>query len=437
MPHRILTTLLLAAPLLLLGCGGGGGSSSTAVAGGSSASGVGTVVAMAAGAGHTAVAMAAVGAASGPVAVWGDNTWGQIGDGTLVTPKPAPVALKTSTLPATTAWKSIAAGEAHSLAIRSTGTLWAWGRNDNGQLGDGITSIGRSVPIQIGSAADWTAVAAGDAHSLALGGTSLFAWGRNAEGQLGQGSTTGTGGSLVQVINKTEYLAPTKLTRAYVTGVAGAPSTLPFTGKTWTAISAGGKFAMALRSDGVVFSWGSDTLGQLGQLGLALNYSIPTQIAPVGSGTLPVIAIAAGQDHALCILSDHTLYAWGANQFGQLGSVALITHPTVAPVQVGIDTNWFVVAAGGAHTLAIKQDQSLWAWGSNSEGQLGDGTTTDALAGPIPIATGKRWLSVAAGRYHSLAIDTDGKLWVWGRNAEGQLGLGSGVGSKLEPTLVP
>jgi hypothetical protein len=151
--------------------------------------------------------------------------------------------------------------------------------------------------------------------------------------------------------------------------------------------------------------------------------------------------MASGRYHALAILNDHTLFAWGANSAGQLGDRTV--NDQVAAVQVPVNTamantaDWFTVAAGGAHTLAIKQDQTLWAWGSNSDGQLGDGTTTNAVDGPIPVGVGKRWLAVAAGRFHSMAIDTDGKLWVWGRNAEGQLGLGTAGAPVLVPTLLP
>ena len=132
MPHCISKFLLLAVPVLLLGCGGGGGGGSTAgsTTTTSSATALGTVFAVAAGANHT-VALAPKAVTTGVAALWGDNTWGQLGDGTLDTPKFTPVPLKSAALPVTTAWKAVAAGEAHTLAIRADGTLWTWGRNDN------------------------------------------------------------------------------------------------------------------------------------------------------------------------------------------------------------------------------------------------------------------------------------------------------------------
>ncbi len=436
MPHCISKFLLLAVPVLLLGCGGGGSGGGSTAGGGttttSSVTALGTVFAVAAGASHT-VALAPKAAASGVASLWGDNTWGQLGDGTLDTPKFTPVPLKSSALPVTTGWKAVAAGEAHTLAIRSDGSLWTWGRNDNGQLGDGTVGAGRATPLQIGSAKDWLTVAAGDAHSVALEGTTspqIMSWGRNSAGQLGLGTTLAT-------VVQTDMTVPTKVTKAItIVGGGAVLSSIPYTNLPWTAIAAGGSHTLALRSGagGLVFSWGDNSAGQLGQV-VPTNVSVPTQIAPVGAGTLGALAIAAGRNHSLCILTDHTLYAWGDNSFGQIGDGT--TSSKLAATQVGTDVDWFAVAAGGAHTLAIKQDQSLWAWGSNTYGQLGDNTTGDSLV-PIRIGVNQRWLAVAAGRYHSIAIATDGTLWVWGRNAEGQLGLGAAAGTAvLQPTLLP
>lgn len=428
MHYRILKPLLLLLPLLMYGCGGGSGgtASGTGPTPASTTFKLGSVALATAGANHT-VAIVPQGAASGPAYAWGDNTWGQVGDGTLAGPKSTPVSLGTNSL-----WKSIAAGGYHTLAIKSDGTLWAWGLNVDGQLGDGTGGAGRYqlTPEQIGVAKDWLAVAAGDAHSIALEGTTspqIMAWGQNASGQLGLGATLAA--SIFTNMN-----VPTKVTKAItVVNSNDVLGTSPYSGLPWTAISAGGSNSMAMRHDGTVFSWGDNTYGQLGQV-IPVNVSVPTQLAPIGAGILGAIAIATGRYHSLAILSDHTLFAWGANASGQVGDGS--TTNRAAAVQVGTDKNWYAVAAGGAHTLAIKQDRTLWAWGSNSDGQLGDGTTTDSVL-PEQIGTATNWVAVAAGRSHSLAVAADGTLWVWGRNAEGQLGNGSATGPVLTPTLLP
>jgi len=422
MSYRTFIILLL--PLLFSACGGGGhgaADSSLTTTPGAVAFKLGSVAQATAGANHT-VAIVPQGAASGPAYVWGDNTWGQIGDGTQAGPKSTPVSLGASFQ-----WKSVAAGGSHTLAIKSDGTLWAWGLNVDGQLGDGNSGVGRYVmsPKQIGALKDWVAIAAGDAHSVALEGSSslqIMSWGQNTMGQLGLGVT-------LAGVNLTNMNVPTKVTKAIAVGTL---SSIPYTGLPWTAISAGGSNSTALRSDGIVFSWGDNSYGQLGQI-FPSNVSVPTQLAPIGGGTLGALSISTGRYHSLAVLTDHTLYAWGSNASGQLGDGS--TTNRIAAVQVGSDNHWFAVAAGGAHTLAIKQDRSLWAWGSNSDGQLGDGTTTNAYL-PEQIGTATNWVSVAAGRSHSIAVDIDGKMWVWGRNAEGQLGNGTAI-PLLIPTLLP
>jgi alpha-tubulin suppressor-like RCC1 family protein len=427
-------------------CGGGGSSSSTAsTTTGSTTSGGSTTTAFALG----AVKSAGAGAnetyairGTGVSYQWGDNTWGQLGDGTqnnygpvlldtaVVTTATSTSATTTTTPPA--AWKSIAAGGSHTLAIKTDGTLWAWGLNLNGQLGDGNSGAGRYVtsPEQIGAAKDWLAVAAGDAHSVALEGTTapiIMAWGQNAYGQLGLGTTA------VTPVVRTDVSVPTKTTKALV--MSNAVLTLsasPFTGTPWKSIAAGGNHNIVMRSDGLLFSWGDNTYGQLGQsLG---NASVPTQLAAFGAGTLGALAVASGRNHALAILTDHTLFGWGSNTNGQLGDGTTTNRATA--VRVGSDSDWYTVAAGGAHTLAIKTDRTLWAWGSNSDGQLGHGSQSDSLV-PKQVGTAANWVAVSAGRSHSLAIASDGTLWIWGRNAEGQLGTGKTGDPVLSPTLLP
>jgi alpha-tubulin suppressor-like RCC1 family protein len=285
-------------------------------------------------------------------------------------------------------WTSTAGGFSHTLAIKSDGTLWAWGKNSGGQLGDGTTTR-RTSPVQVGSATTWTKVAAGENHSVGLrsNGT-LWAWGSNFSGQLGDGTTT-TRTSPVQIGTAT----------------------------TWTQVVAGSFHTVAIRSDGTLWAWGSNADGQLGD-GTTTHRTSPVQI---GSATTWA-KVAAGIGHTVALRTNGTVWAWGDNADGQLGDGT--TTPRTTPVQIGSATNWVHVSAGESQTVALKSDGTLWAWGNNFYGQLGDGTTTNRTS-PVQIGSATNWASAATGLGHSAGVRTDGTLWTWGLNFNGQLGDGT------------
>jgi alpha-tubulin suppressor-like RCC1 family protein len=173
---------------------------------------------------------------------------------------------------------------------------------------------------------------------------------------------------------------------------------------------------LALWSDHTLWTWGWNGLGQLGT-GTSEATSVPALIP--GHGW---VALSGGSFHSLAVRSDHTLWAWGDNAHGQLGDGTSIPHSS--PVQVGSNAAWTGVAAGSLHSLALKGDGSLWAWGSNASGQLGDSTTVDRSS-PVQVGTDMDWAAIAAGSSHSLALKQAGSLWTWGLNTSGQLGDGS------------
>ena len=356
------------------------------------------VTAIAAGSAHT-VALKT----DGTVYAWGMNYCGQLGDGTT-TDRYTPV--KVSTLTDVTA---IAAGYLHTVALKTDGTVYAWGSNSFGQLGDGTTTE-RHAPVQVSTLTDMTAISAGRYHTVALktDGT-VYAWGYNYYGQLGDGTTT-------------DRHAPVEVSS--LTDV--------------TAIAAGRNHTVALKTDGTVYTWGWNSNGQLG------DDTTTDRHAPVEVSSLTdVTAIAAGFRHTVALKTDGTVYAWGLNNVGQLGDGTTTERHT--PVQVSTLTGMTAISAGYFHTAALKTDGTVYAWGNNNYGQLGDGTTTQRTT-PVQVSTITDATAIAAGDNHTVALKTNGSVYAWGYNASGQLGDGTTtnrhtptvvVGPEYQETLTP
>ena len=316
---------------------------------------------------------------------WGSNSNGQLGNGSLVDssiPIPAQHFYEVST---------VAAGGNHTVVLGRTdwrwgGDVWTWGANESGQLGDGTTTD-RTTPVRVQGINDVIAIAAGDSHTVALrrNGT-VWTWGKN---------------SLIPV---------------QVQGLDNI-----------TAIAAGGGHTVALRSDGTVWAWGENSSGQLGN-GTTTSSVTPVQV----QGLNNVAVISAGGSHTVAITSDRIVFAWGDNSLGQLGDGTTTSRNT--PVQVQGLGNVFAIAAGGSHNLAIRSDNSVWAWGNNSHSQLGDGTTINRST-PVRVQNLSTVSSISAGGSHSIARRSDGTAWVWGNNSNGQLGDGTTI-NRDTPTQV-
>jgi alpha-tubulin suppressor-like RCC1 family protein len=316
----------------------------------------------------------------GTLWVWGNNHYGQLGNNSNIN--------RVTPVQAGGTWACIAAGYAHSLGIKQDGTLWAWGQNAYGQLGDG-TNVDRNVPVQVGLDNTWAAVATGYLHCLAIkkDGT-LWAWGFNKYGQLGDGTQ----------VNK------------------NAPVQVGY-GPNWAAVAAGYGHSLAIKQDGTLWAWGHNSYGQLGD-GTNIDNLTPVQVGTENNWA----NVAGGYDHSLGLKKDGVLEAWGNNDYGQLGDGTDVDRN--APAQVGTENNWFFVSAGWDHSLGIKTDGTLWAWGINPSGQLGDGTLVDKDT-PVQLGSESNWAVVDGGNYYSGAIKTGGTLWMWGSNVSGQLGDGT------------
>ena len=182
-------------------------------------------------------------------------------------------------------------------------------------------------------------------------------------------------------------------------------------------MAAGAAFSVAIR-DGAVWAWGANNSGQLGDGGSS-NRAVA---APVSGSLTGVTAIAAGDSHALAVTSDGTVWGWGANGSGQLGDGSITNRPT--PIQVPGLSDIFAVAAGASHSVALRRDGTVWTWGVNTSGQLGDGTTTQRKT-PIQVPGLTGVVGIASGRLHNLALLADGTVRAWGQNSFGQIGIGS------------
>ncbi|MDB6021948.1 MAG: rcc, partial [Pedosphaera sp.] len=286
---------------------------------------------------------------------------------------------------------AISAGEGHNTALRADGTVWTWGRNAEGQLGIGSTNDSYT-PVQVSGLSNVVAISARGYHGLALksDGT-VWGWGYNQYGQLGIGSTAVT-------------LAP-----AQVIGLTN-PAT----------ISAGYTTSLALMSNGTVRVWGTGRKGELGQGSFGDHSYSPIQV----TGLSNVISVSASFQEPEALKSDGTIWMWGWNNYGQLGNGT--TNDTNFPGQVlNLANMVFAGATGDRDNCAIRADHTIWTWGRNLNGQLGLGTA-DALVHTLPVqvpAFGNATVTmVQTPDWHSLALESDGTLWGWGSNDHGQLG---------------
>ncbi len=355
--------------------------------------------------GVTAVAASGMASAAavtdGSTFTWGSNLDGQLGIATVLS-RSVP-----SIIPSLNNVRQIAAGSSHSVALKTDGTVWAWGSNGFGQLGQGPTGpLMSSVPVQVPGLANIDEISAAGQYTLARRGDgSVWVWGNGGLG-VGAGAIGVTTGSPTQV--------------------AGLASVA------W--ISAGPWDAFAGRGDGTVYAWGDNRYGQLGfTTAETCNFQdgsrYPCATAPtVIPGLTNVTHISASERHTVASKSDATLWAWGDNTFGELGDGTFVSRSTPMPVP-GMTNAIGAAAAGneldpGAYTIAGLSDGSIWTWGANKFGQLGDGTRVDRPT-PLQVLSIGRLAGGSAGIRHVDIILADGSVIAWGINNFGQLGDGT------------
>jgi alpha-tubulin suppressor-like RCC1 family protein len=410
---------------------------------------------------------------------WGNNDYGQLGtDSPTILIRSSPVQVGTLMN-----WKKVSAGDAHVIALKTDGTIWSWGRNDQGYLGINDV-INRSSPVQIGNNTDWIDISrmsaiksdgtlwvwgynlggelglsyrgdefnkisinrsfsvftSGELTGLAISfDGKLWSWGNNANGELGLNDTI-VRSSAEQVGIDTNWSKITAGIRhtlgiktdgtlwswgANIRGQLGindtASRSIPTqvgTNTNWSKFSAGSSFTIAIRSDGTMWSWGNNANGELGLLISSTNHrSSPVQIGTRSDWT----QVACGHEHSIALRSDGTMWSWGRNTVRQLGFTTTFNAARSSPIQIGVLSNWTQVSAGGSNSAAIRSDGTLWAWGLNTVGQVGINNTLN-VSSPVQVGTRSDWTQVSI-RSSTLAIRSDGTFWGWGDNFAGQLGL--------------
>lgn len=336
----------------------------------------------------------------------------------------------------------------------SFGNLLSWGFNASGQLGIN-DNLSKSFPSDVYyNYYDWKKISSGYDFAAAIrsDGT-LWTWGNGEFGKLGDGATnsynkpvflSAQGNSWREISCGYRHMGGIKSDGSLFLwgngdyGQLGRsisdPSSTPLFVTTnsnyWRKISCGNDYNMALSYNNTLWSWGLNNYGQLGS-GNTTNRFTPTQI---GSAT-DWRQVSAGEFHTAAIRGSGILLACGRNNYGQLGNGS--DNNSSSLVQVGTDTTWKQVSCNGYHTVAIKTNGTMWAWGLNDNGQLGVGSQTASSTIPIQIGTDINWKQVSCGRYNNVAIKTDGSIWVWGLNDIGQLGLGLSASSIIyTPTQI-
>jgi alpha-tubulin suppressor-like RCC1 family protein len=303
-------------------------------------------------------------------------------------------------------WASVSGGGSHSCGIRHGGKLYCWGRDVEGEVGDGGANENAiTTPRRVGTFEDWATVSAGGSHNCGVRRNGkLYCWGWDFYGQIGDGDGT----------TATPVSAPERIG----------------TFEDWATVSAGGQHTCGVRKNGKLYCWGSDSQGQVGD-GDATAATAPRRI-----GTFEDWAnAAAGIAHTCGVRRNGKLYCWGSDNHGQIGDGDAPGTAT-SPRRIGIFEDWANAAAGNAHTCGVRSTGKLYCWGSDSSGQVGNGSTTGDVISPQRIGTFEDWANASAAFAHTCGVRTNGKLYCWGNDSNGQVGDGDPLATVTAPQRI-
>ncbi|MFN1215998.1 T9SS type A sorting domain-containing protein [Chryseobacterium kwangjuense] len=330
----------------------------------------------------------------GNIWVWGSNHYGELGTGDYVN-RATPFQLTTSG-----DWKSVSHTYMSTLALKNDGTRWGWG---DAQLGNGST-FPVLLPVQIGTD-HWKVLYTGlfTSYGVKVDGT-LWVWGTGIEGQFGNG-TMPVDPSLIPI--------------------QVGPDT------DWKFLAVSSHHTLGLKNNGTLWSWGNNAVGQLGIGSSVSKFSTPQQVGTESNWK----TVSAKGFHSLALKSDGSLWGWGMNEHGELGDGTAVQRNS--PVQIGNSYDWKSITTTTRYrSFAIKNDGSLWGWGQNENGELGDGTTIQRNS-PVQIGNSYDWKSIDCGALHCVAIKQDNSVWSWGGNFSGELGNGTITGTYTQaPSMI-
>jgi alpha-tubulin suppressor-like RCC1 family protein len=328
---------------------------------------------------------------------WGGNARGQLGDNTILS-RSSPILAAVGF----TDWCQVSAGSSHTAAVRTNGTLWAWGCAGTGRLGDN-TATDKSSPVSVvGGFTDWCQVSGGTSHTAAVrtNGT-LWAWGNNLSGRLGDNTITSKSSPVSVVGGFTD----------------------------WCQVSVSVTHAISVRTNCTIWAWGDNTAGILG------DNTIVSKSSPVSvvGGFTDWCQVSAGNVHTAAVRTNGTIWGWGCNTSGRIGDNTTVNKSSPVSV-VGGFTDWCQVSAG-YNTAAIRTNGTIWAWGPGICGMLGDNTTVNKSS-PVSVVGGfTDWCQVSVGCSHTSAVRTNGTIWSWGCNSYGALG-NNDIVSRSSPVSV-
>ena len=331
----------------------------------------------------------------GSLYTWGANDQGQIGNGTNTFDSYSPQPIGSNN------FITLGSTQNSWYAIDTNGAMWAWGNNGSGQLGTNDLTM-RTVPTNVGTFTKWKSVSKGcySAHVLAISiDGKLYSAGYGTQGQLGLGNNNPSTQGFTQVGTDTN----------------------------WKQVATGNTSSFAINASGQLFSCGQGS-NWTGILGLGDNSDYNT-FHQIGTDT-NWVKVSAGFQHAMAINAGH-IYGWGRNDNGQLGNTSYNPH---YPMLID-SNNWIDISCGGYFTMAIRADGSLWGTGINSYGELGQGDSGNQKTSFTQVGALTNWKSIVCGWDHAIGVKTDGTIWAWGFNGHGELGFGN-VGERHTPNQI-